>query len=34
MKDIEPWEIKAFLTSLGKAHTTVSNQKSVINSIY
>ena len=34
MKDIEPWEIKAFLASLGKAHTTVSNQKSVINSIY
>lgn len=35
MNDIAPWEIKAFLTSLsGFAHTTVSNQKTVINSIY
>ncbi len=34
MKEIQPWEIKAFLSSMGKAQTTVSNQKSVINSIY
>lgn len=34
MKEIESWEIKAFLFSLGKAHTTIGNQKSVINSIY
>lgn len=35
MKAIEPWEIKAFLCALdGMAHTTVSNQKTVINAIY
>ena len=34
MKEIEPWEIKAFLDGLGMAHTTTSNQKSVINAIY
>lgn len=35
MNDIAPWEIKAFLTDLsGFAHTTVSNQKTVINAIY
>ena len=35
MKEIEPWEIKAFLNDLdGMAHTTVSNQKTVINAIF
>lgn len=34
MKEIEPWQIKDFLKNLGMAKTTVSNQKSVINSIY
>ena len=35
MKEIEPWEIKAFLCALDRmAHTTVSNQKTVINAIY
>ena len=34
MKDIQPWEIKAFLRELGLAKTTTSNQKTVINAIY
>lgn len=34
MKEIEPWQIKDFLNSLGMAKTTVSNQKSVINAMY
>lgn len=34
MKEIQPWEIKAFLEGLNMAHTTTSNQKSVINAIY
>lgn len=35
MKEIEPWEIKAFLNDLdGMAHTTVSNQKTVVNAIF
>ena len=34
IKSIEPWEIKAFLTGLNGAHTTVSNQKTVLNAIF
>lgn len=35
IKEIEPWEIKAFLCGLdGMAYTTVGNQKTVINAIY
>lgn len=31
---IEPWEIKAFLSEMNAAHTTVSNQKTVFNAIF
>lgn len=34
MKDIAPWEVKAFLKDLGLAKTTTSNQKAVIGSVY
>lgn len=34
MKEIEPCEIKEFLEGLGLAHTTTSNQKSVLNAIF
>lgn len=34
MKEIEPWQIKEFLDELLLAHTTTSNQKSVINGIF
>lgn len=34
MEEVEPWEIKDFLKSLGAAKTTTSNQKTVLNAIY
>ncbi len=34
MKEIAPWQIKEFLDGLNMAHTTTSNQKSVINAIF
>lgn len=34
MKEIQPWEIKAWLVELGFAHTTTSNHKAVVNAIY
>ncbi len=34
MKEIQPWEIRAWLEGLHMAHTTTSNHKAVLNSIY
>lgn len=34
VKSIEPWEIKSFLSGMNAARTTVSNQKTVLNSIF
>lgn len=34
VKEIQPYQIKAFLKSLNMSHTTVSNQKTVLNEIF